>query len=114
MLMKAIQNNSSPRKNQVPHCRTNGDTLRKRRARDLLLMRRARYVQLVADMDAPRLWAEILNEIDDGANIDLVLEKYAGIDIRLIRILGADQIPAAPLHVVMTVGNRRVPELLPS
>jgi hypothetical protein len=74
------------------------------RATELRRLRRLRRVKTIADMRAPRLWFEMLEQAarDLGADdyIDALLERFAGLDADVLRALGADKLPASPIHAV--------------
>jgi hypothetical protein len=65
-------------------------------------LRRQRHVETICRI--PRLVGELLDEIarhyDIADDIDARLEKFAGLDLELLRALGADVFPARPLHVI--------------
>jgi hypothetical protein len=73
-----------------------------------LRVRRQRQCELVCAFGAPALF-ELINELDRHSNrgelLDIRLRRYAGLDPRLIRALGADRFPLAPQHII--VGGRR-------
>ena len=57
-------------------------------------------MQTIAGMGAPRLWFEMFDQAarDLGADdyIDALLEKFAGLDVDILRALAADRFPPVP------------------
>jgi hypothetical protein len=75
-------------------------SLQERRTAELRRLHRLRRVQTIAGMRAPRLWFEMLEQAarDLGADdyIDALLERFAGLDVDILRALGADRFPPVP------------------
>jgi hypothetical protein len=85
-------------------CKPRRAILQEMRATELRRLRRLRRVKTIVDMRAPRLWFEMLDQAarDLGADdyIDALLERFAGLDADILRALGADKLPASPIHAV--------------
>ena len=64
--------------------------------------RSARHQQLVAHVYAagPRVVYEAMIELENGAKLDDVLERFARVPVSTYRALGADRFPPTPIHSV--------------
>jgi hypothetical protein len=95
---------ASPSQGARGRVRTSGPSLREARSAELRRLRRLRRVQTIAGMRAPRLWFEMFEQParDLGADdyIDALLERFAGLDADVLRVLDADKLPASPIHAV--------------
>jgi hypothetical protein len=69
-------------------------------------LRRMRLVERVHRL-GPRVMYELLDEFDRhygiGADLDRRLERYAGLDARVLRAVGGDCFPRLPIRVVGAV-----------
>ena len=81
---------------------TRAAVLRERRSRELRLLRRHRLAELLWKL-GPHPLSEFVDELDrnyDIPGLDRRLERYAELDAHTLSLLGADKLPAAPLHEV--------------
>jgi hypothetical protein len=74
------------------HRKTNAETLRERRHHEKRLQRRARTIERIVALDAPRAWYEIVNQaardLDAEDYLDGLLARFAELDGELLRQLG--------------------------
>jgi hypothetical protein len=75
------------------------------RERNLLRLRRQRLVQHLHDLGPAPLGHfldELAAEAGCGYEIDRLLRRYATVDPRVVRALGGDRFPPAPLYLCAT------------
>jgi hypothetical protein len=81
-----------------------GATLQARRTAELRRVRRQRYAQRIWRL-GDRVQFELIEKLikdfalDEGA-VDHVLDRFAGLDPEVLRALGADRLPPAPIRSV--------------